>query len=156
MTGWGENTINLENPTTLQEEISIHLEDASIHQEDPSIRQEEIETMEIQTQKNITKQASKQKAKQTSIKNWTKAHRVETETSAEGRKRKRVKDTETPEKGEKTGEKGAQKFQFNKKGKLTKEEVAAQSRTNKNIFNWLNHVKTVVEVIEPAEDVEDM
>ena len=60
------------------------------------------------------------------------------------------------EKDEKAGEKGAQKFQFNKKGKLTKEEVAAQSRTNKNIFNWLNHVKTVVEVIEPAEDVEDM
>ena len=106
--------------------------------------------MEIQTQKNITKQASKQKAKQTKIKNWTKTHRVETEASAEGRKRKRVEDTE------KAGGKAAQKFQFNKKGKLTIEEVAELSRTNKNIFSWLNPVKTVVEVIEPAEDVEDM
>ena len=60
------------------------------------------------------------------------------------------------EKDEKAGEKGAQKFQFNKKGKLTIEEVAELSRTNKNIFSWLNPVNTVVEVIEPAEDVEDM
>ena len=60
------------------------------------------------------------------------------------------------EKDEKAGEKGAQKFQFNKKGKLTIEEVAELSRTNMNIFSWLYPVKKVLEAMEPAEDVEDM
>ena len=48
------------------------------------------------------------------------------------------------------------KFQFNKKEKLTIEEVAELSQTNKNIFSWLKPVKKVVEVIEPEEEVEDM
>jgi Uri superfamily endonuclease len=68
LTGWSENTEDLENPITLQEEVPIILEVTSIQQEDTSTRQEKIETREIQTQKNITKQGSKQKAKQTSIK----------------------------------------------------------------------------------------
>ena len=61
-------------------------------------------------------------------------------------------------KAEKAGEEvtPTPKFQFNKKGKLTIEEVAEMSRTNKNIFSWLKPVKKVVEVIEPEEEVEDM
>jgi hypothetical protein len=100
LTGWGENTEDLENPITLQEEVPIILEVTSIQQEDTSTRQKEIETREIQTKKNITKQGSKQKAKQTSIKSWTKNHNSVTEAGAEGRKRKMV---DEPEKaGEKT------------------------------------------------------
>ena len=60
LTGWGENTEDLENPITLQEDEPIILEATSLQQEDTSTRQEEIETREIQTQKNITKQGSKQ------------------------------------------------------------------------------------------------
>ena len=54
---------------------------------------------------------------------------------------------------EKAGEKTAQKFQFNTKGKLTVEKVAEMSRTNVNIFSWLKPAKKVLEAIEPAEDV---
>ena len=147
LTGWGEKTEDLENQITLQEEVPTILEVTSAHQEDTSTRQEELETREIQTRKNITKQGSKQKTKQTSMKSWTKNHNSETEAGAEVRKRKRV---DEPEKEVK---KKAQKFQFNTKGKLTVEEVAELSRTNVNIFSWLKPAKKVLEAIEPAEDV---
>ena len=50
------------------------------------------------------------------------------------------------------------KFRFNKKGKLTKEEVNELSRTNQTSFSWLKPVKHVIEVVEPEEwdQVEDM
>ena len=56
LTGWGEKPEVLENQITIQGEVPTILEATSAHQEDTSIQQEELETREIQTRKNITKQ----------------------------------------------------------------------------------------------------
>ena len=44
-------------------------------------------------------------------------------------------------------------LRFNKKGKLTKDEITELSRTNKNMFSWLKPVSPLVEVVESEDHV---
>ena len=45
-----------------------------------------------------------------------------------------------------------QKFKFNKRGKLKKEEIVELTRTNKNMFDW---VKVVPSVMVAEKELED-
>ena len=45
-----------------------------------------------------------------------------------------------------------QKFKFKKRGKLTKEEEGELTRMNKNMFDW---VKVVPSVMETEKELED-